>query len=69
MADRGYDAFSYQFLMPDVKVVSISDETELEEIDGNDMVILSGSTIITQSYTVLYEGQSAKLVEINGYEQ
>lgn len=69
MADRGYDAFSYQFLMPDVKVVSISDETELEEIGGNDMVILSGSTIITQSYTVLYEGQSAKLVEINGYEQ
>ena len=65
VSDGGYDAFSYQFFMPDMKVKSIVDETEMNQIDIGSILILNDTDVLAKRYNVLYNGNYTKLVRID----
>lgn len=65
LSGSGYDAFSYQFVMNDKKVISLIDESELQYLEGEAIIVI-GETLDTTNLQVkvLYDGTAYNLIQL-----
>ena len=65
LSSARYDAFSYQFIMNDKKVVSLVEVSELQKLEKGDIIVIGDSVDMTAySFRLLYDGISYDLIQL-----